>query len=87
MHLPGFRVEAGQTYNAHFQLYLGPKLYHRLAQLEHNEAEVMEFGIFKIICQALLNGLNTLHSFLGNYAAAILALTTIVKAVALASAK
>src|SRR5207253_11324409 len=68
MHLPGFRVEAGQTYNAHFQLYLGPKLYHRLAQLEHNEAEVMEFGIFKIICQALLNALNTLHSFLGNYA-------------------
>ena len=39
----------------------------------------MEFGIFKIICQALLNALNTLHSFLGNYAAAILALTTIVK--------
>ncbi|PYM03158.1 MAG: hypothetical protein DMF19_00480 [Verrucomicrobia bacterium] len=79
MHLPGFRVEAGQTYSAHFQLYLGPKLYHRLARLEHNEAEVMEFGIFKIICQALLNVLNTLHSFLGNYAAAILALTTIVK--------
>src|SRR5438045_4252917 len=79
MHVPGFRVAAGQTYNAHFQLYLAPKLYHRLAQLEHNEAEVMEFGIFKIICQALLNILNTLHSFLGNYAAAILALTTIVK--------
>src|SRR5438874_8911127 len=79
MHLPGFRVEAGQRYNARFQLYLGPKLYHRLALLEHNEAEVMEFGIFKIICQALLNSLNTLHRFLGNYAAAILALTTIVK--------
>jgi YidC/Oxa1 family membrane protein insertase len=79
MHLPKFRVEAGQTYTARFQLYLGPKLYHRLAQLEHNEAEVMEFGVFKIICQALLNILNTLHGFLGNYAAAILALTTIVK--------
>src|SRR5437660_6460681 len=79
MHLPGFRVEAGQTYTAHFQLYLGPKLYHRLAQLDHNEADVMEFGVFKIICQALLNILNTLHSFLGNYAAAILALTIIVK--------
>ena len=79
MHLPGFRVEAGQSYTAHFQLYLGPKLYHQLARLEHNEAEVMEFGVFKIICQALLNGLNFLHSFLGNYAAAILALTTIVK--------
>src|SRR5204863_5687946 len=79
MHLPSFRVEPGQTYSAHFQLYLGPKLYHRLAQLDHNEAEVMEFGIFKIICQALLNALNTFHSVLGNYAAAILALTTIVK--------
>jgi len=41
----------------------------------------MEFGIFKIVCQALLNGLNTLHSFLGNYAAAIFALTVIVKAI------
>jgi YidC/Oxa1 family membrane protein insertase len=79
MHLSGFQVEPGQTHTAHFQLYLGPKLYHRLAQLEHNEAEVMEFGVFKIVCQALLNALNTLHSFLGNYAAAILALTTIVK--------
>jgi len=79
MHLPGFKVEAGQTYTSRFQLYLGPKLYHRLARLDHNEAEVMEFGVFKIICQALLNILNTLHSFLGNYAAAILALTTIVK--------
>jgi YidC/Oxa1 family membrane protein insertase len=79
MHLPGFKVDPGQTYNARFQLYLGPKLYHRLAQLEHNEAEVMEFGVFKLICQALLNVLNTLNSFLGNYVAAILALTTIVK--------
>jgi YidC/Oxa1 family membrane protein insertase len=79
MHLPAFHVEPGQTYTTHFQLYLGPKLYHRLAQLPHDEAEVMEFGVFKIICQALLNALNTFHSFLGNYAAAILALTTVVK--------
>jgi YidC/Oxa1 family membrane protein insertase len=79
MRLPAFRVEPGQTYSTHFQLYLGPKLYHRLAQLSHDEAEVMEFGVFKLICQTLLNALNTLHSFLGNYAAAILVLTVIVK--------
>jgi YidC/Oxa1 family membrane protein insertase len=79
MHLAGFQVQPGETRTAHFQLYLGPKLYHRLTQLDHNEAEIMEFGIFKIVCQALLNALNTLHSLLGNYAAAILALTTIVK--------
>jgi len=78
--MPGFKVEPGQSYSAQFQIYAGPKLYHRLASLPHNEAEVMEFGLFKIICQALLNALNTLHSFLGNYAAAIFALTVIVNA-------
>jgi membrane protein insertase, YidC/Oxa1 family, C-terminal domain len=79
MHLAGFTLKPGETRSTHFQFYAGPKLYHRLAQLEHNEAEVMELGFFKLISQALLNALNTLHSVLGNYAAAILALTTIIK--------
>jgi YidC/Oxa1 family membrane protein insertase len=77
--MPALKVEPGQTYSAKFEIYLGPKLYHRLATLQHNEAEVMEFGIFKIVSQALLNALNTLNGLLGNYAAAILALTVIVK--------
>jgi YidC/Oxa1 family membrane protein insertase len=81
MHMPALEVAPGQTYTARFQIYTGPKLYHKLATLQHNEAEVMEFGFFKIISQALLNALNTLHSVLGNYVAAILALTTIVKLV------
>ncbi|MEY2485593.1 MAG: YidC/Oxa1 family rane protein insertase [Verrucomicrobiota bacterium] len=79
--MPALKIEPGQTYSARFEIYAGPKLYHRLATLSHNEAEVMEFGIFKIVCQALLNALNSLHSILGNYAAAILALTVIVKAI------
>ena len=77
--MPGLKIEPGQTDSARFEIYLGPKLYHRLATLPHNEAEVMEFGIFKIVCQALLNALNTLHGVIGNYAAAILALTVIIK--------
>jgi YidC/Oxa1 family membrane protein insertase len=81
MGMPGFKVEPGKSYAAQFQIYAGPKLYHRLATLPHNEAEVMEFGVFKIVCQALLNALNTLHHFLGNYAAAIFALTVIVKGI------
>lgn len=79
--MPGFQVAPGQSYSTHFEIYAGPKLYHRLATLSHNEAEIMEFGVFKLVCQALLNALNTLHSFLGNYAAAIFALTVIVKAI------
>src|SRR6266513_2560123 len=79
--MPGLKVEPGQTYTARFEIYAGPKLYHRLATLPHSEAEVMEFGFFKIVSQALLNALNRLNGLIGNYAAAILALTVIVKLV------
>ena len=77
--MPGFQLQAGQTYSARFEIYAGPKLYHRLAQLSHNEAEVMDFGMFKLVCQFLLNFMNLLHSWLGDYGLAILALTTIIK--------
>src|SRR5213596_3015903 len=77
--MPGFQLQPGQTYNARFEIYAGPKLYHRLAQLPHNEAEVMDFGMFKIVCQFLLNFMNLLHSWLRDYGLAILALTTIIK--------
>jgi len=79
--MPGFQLQPGQTYSARFEIYAGPKVYHHLAQLPHNEAEIMDFGMFKIVCQFLLNFMNLLHSWLGNYAAAILALTTIIKLV------
>src|SRR5438128_10650547 len=77
--MPGFHLQPGQTYSARFEIYAGPKLYHRLAQLPHNEAEIMDFGIFKLVCQFLLNFMNLLHSWLGDYGLAILALTTIIK--------
>src|SRR2546425_628993 len=77
--MPAFELQPGQAYSARFEIYAGPKLYHRLAQLSHNEAEVMDFGIFKLVCQFLLNFMNLLHSWLGDYGLAILALTTIIK--------
>src|SRR5713101_4559476 len=77
--MPGFQLQPGQTYSARFEIYAGPKLYHSLAQLPHNEAEVMDFGMFKIVCQLLLNFMNLLHSWLHDYGLAILALTTIIK--------
>jgi YidC/Oxa1 family membrane protein insertase len=77
--MPGFELQPGQTYSARFEIYAGPKLYHRLAQLPHNEAEIMDFGWFKLVCQFLLNFMNLLHSWLHDYGLAILALTTIIK--------
>src|SRR5438477_564329 len=55
MGMPGFQVQPGQTTTLRFQLYAGPKLYGRLAKLEHNEAEIMNFGMWKLISQFLLN--------------------------------
>jgi len=39
----------------------------------------MDFGMFKIVCQLLLNFMNLLNSWLHDYGLAILALTTIIK--------
>jgi len=81
LRMSGFQLPPGQTYSARFEIWAGPKLYHHLAQLDHNEAEIMDFGVFKIVSQFLLNFLNWLHGFLGYYGASILALTAIIKIV------
>jgi len=81
MHMPGFQLQSGQTYTARFQMYVGPKIYHQLSRLEHNEAEIMNFGVFKVVSQFLLNFLNTLHSVVKDYGVAILILTAIIRLV------
>src|SRR5216684_3449545 len=81
LRMPGFQLPPGQTYSARFEIWAGPKLYHRLARLDHNEAEIMDFGVFKIVSQFLLNFLNWLHGFIGSYGWSILALTAIIKIV------
>jgi YidC/Oxa1 family membrane protein insertase len=87
LRMPPFQLPPNQTYSARFEIWAGPKLYHSLARLDHNEAEVMEFGgsipilsaVVKIVSQSLLNFLNWLHGFLGSYGVSILALTAIIK--------
>jgi YidC/Oxa1 family membrane protein insertase len=81
MGLPGFQLEPGKTASVRFQLYTGPKIYGRLAKLEHNEAEIMDFGILKLVCQALLNFMNLLNAWVGNYGVAIVLMTVCVKGV------
>jgi YidC/Oxa1 family membrane protein insertase len=81
LRMPSFQLPPGQTYSARFEIWAGPKIYHRLARLDHNEGEIMDFGMFKIVSQFLLNFLNWLHGFLGSYGWSILALTAVVKIV------
>jgi YidC/Oxa1 family membrane protein insertase len=79
--MPGFELQPGQTNTQRFQIYAGPKLYGRLAKLEHDEAEIMNFGVFKLVSQALLNFLNLIHGWLRDYGWSIIVLTACVKAV------
>ena len=81
MGMPGFQLQPGQSATVRFQLYVGPKLYGRLAKLEHDEAEIMNFGWFKFVSQALLNFMNFLYGLFNNYAVAIVVLTACVKGV------
>ncbi|MGA1539933.1 MAG: membrane protein insertase YidC, partial [Chthoniobacterales bacterium] len=78
--LPGFRLEPGETKSWTFQIYTGPKDLGRLSKLGQGEQEVMNFGIFKWVSEILLYSMNALYGVLGNFAAAIIALTIIIKA-------
>ena len=81
MGMPGFQVEPGQTASLRFQLYAGPKLYGRLAKLQHDEAEIMNFGMWKLVSQFLLNFMNLIYSFVRDYGFSIIILTACVKGV------
>jgi YidC/Oxa1 family membrane protein insertase len=76
----GFRLEPGSVKTWTLQIYTGPKDLGRLSQLGHGEQEVMNFGIFKWVSEILLYSMNALYGWLGNFAAAIIALTIIIKA-------
>src|SRR5207302_7734058 len=47
----------------------------------HKQAELINFGIFKIVSQFLLNFLNPMHSLVKDYGVAILVLTVIIRLV------
>ena len=81
MGMPAFQLQPGETHSLRFQIYAGPKIYNRLAKLQHDEAEIMNFGMWKLVSQALLNFMNLLHGFVRDYGVAIILLTACVKAV------
>jgi YidC/Oxa1 family membrane protein insertase len=81
MGMPPLQLQPGQSASLRFQIYAGPKLYARLAKLEHNEAEIMNFGWFKLVSQFLLNFMNLIHGWIGNYGWSIVLLTAAVKGV------
>ncbi len=80
MVLPGFKLAPGETFTQNFQIFAGPKELGRLSLLGRDQQDVMNFGLFSWFSEILLYSMNSLYGLLGNYAAAIIALTLIIKA-------
>jgi YidC/Oxa1 family membrane protein insertase len=79
--LPGFKLGPGESRGFVLDIYAGPKELSRLNRMQQGQAQIMNFGMFGIVSEFLLWAMNSLHSVLGNYAAAIIALTLIIKTV------
>ena len=77
--LAGFPVAPGATVTKKFEIYAGPKELSRLRKIGGNQDAVLNFGMFGFISEFLLWAMNTLHGWLGSYAAAIIVLTLIIK--------
>lgn len=77
--LAGFTVAPGATVTRSFQIYSGPKELSRLRKLGGNQDTVMNFGMFGFVSEFLLWAMNSLRGVLGNYAAAIIVLTLLIK--------
>lgn len=71
------------TFNQSFQIYAGPTLHGRLAQLGQHQEELLKYGFTKPVSIFLLKTMNWLDSKLGNYALAIVVLTLLIKVVLL----
>lgn len=72
-------LKPGDTKRFSFQVYAGPKDYVGLSELKYEQKKVMQFGVFWWISEPFSWLLNKLHSVLGNYGLAIIALTILVK--------
>jgi YidC/Oxa1 family membrane protein insertase len=64
-----------------FQIYSGPKEIPGLRELGPTQDQVMSFGMFGFVSEFLLWSMNNLYTLLGNYAAAIIVLTLLIKSI------
>ena len=77
----GLSLAPGARETRTFQIYSGPKEIPRLRELGPTQDQVMSFGMFGFVSEFLLWAMNHLYALLGNYAAAIIVLTLLIKTI------
>jgi YidC/Oxa1 family membrane protein insertase len=79
--MSGFELAPGERRIEQFEIYSGPKELRALNALGGGQSDVMRFGWFRWVSEILLWGMNSLYGLMGNYAAAIIVLTLIIKSI------
>ena len=79
LQLEALHLAPGETVSYHFTIFAGPKDFKALEKIGGGQQAVMNFGIFHLVSEFLLWAMNSLKGLLGNYAAAIIILTLLIK--------
>ncbi|MBK1792403.1 membrane protein insertase YidC [Persicirhabdus sediminis] len=61
MSLPERKIGVGETQSVAFDVYMGPKEYQVLKQMDNDMSKIMHYGWFGVISRILSNGLNWLN--------------------------
>ena len=79
LRMPAFSIQPGQSVTQTFAIYAGPKVYEVLKDLGDGQERILNFGLFSPVSLFLLAAMNTLHSWTGSYAIAIIILTLCIR--------
>ncbi len=72
-------LNAGQTWESSYLLYMGPKDFDMLSRTGHELNESVDYGLFSFLARPLRWSLSRLYGFTGNWGLAIILLTLIIK--------
>jgi len=72
-------LDPGTSIRRNYSVFAGPKDFGALEKLGNHQQSVMNFGTFHLVSEFLLWAMNHLKTLLGNYAAAIIVLTLLIK--------
>ena len=79
--VPLLMAEANLEPGSEFSVFIGPKRYEILEAIDPTLAPLIDYGIFSILVRPLVLSLQFVHSYVGNYGAAIIILTFIINLV------
>ncbi len=77
--LPPVDLAPAATQSGTYQIYLGPKEYHRLRDIGQQRDFVMFYGWFTPISKLLTNLMRWMHSWSGNWGVAIIFMTLLIR--------